>query len=100
MAEAHGHWLDVRDKPGLLHRLMVEFVGGHISLEGDLAKCKFDDDLVVAREEVPLLKRNTLYPTQDFVVLQLAPATITPVFSRDKCPECGEAVLKAAETKP
>ncbi len=85
MAEAVTHWLNVRDKPGFLHRLMVELVGGRMSLEGDLSKCKFAEDHVVTHEEAGLLKRATLYPKQDFVVLRLEPATIAPIFKRT-CP--------------
>ena len=62
--------------------MMVEFAGGRMSLEGDLSKCKFTDDLSVAREAVGLLKRQTLYPRQDFVVLRLEPATIAPIFRK------------------
>jgi hypothetical protein len=82
MTEAVRHWLNVRDKPGFLQRLMVEFAGGRMSLEGDLSKCKFADDLVLGNEEVDLLKRNTLYPRQDFIVLRLQPATIGPIFKQ------------------
>jgi hypothetical protein len=82
MTVAIRHWLNVRDKPGLLHRLMVEIAGGRMSLEGDLSKCKFTDDLVFGLEEVDLLKRNTLYPRQDFVVLRLEVATIGPIFKQ------------------
>jgi hypothetical protein len=59
---------------------MVEFVGGRMSLEGDLSKCKFTDEMVTARDEVGLLKRNTLYPREDFIVLHLSPANIAPMF--------------------
>ena len=80
MTDVITHWINVRDKPGLLHRLMREFIGGQMSLEGDLSKCKVPDEMVVARDEVGLLKRNTLYPRQDFVVLQLKPDNIAPIF--------------------
>ena len=73
------HWLNVRDKPGLLHRFMREFTGGQMSLEGDLSKCKFADEMVVARDAIGLLKRSTLYPRQDFVVLRLEPESIAPI---------------------
>jgi hypothetical protein len=82
MTEAVTHLLNVRDRPCFLHRLMVEFTGGVMSLEGDLSKCKFADDLVVAHEEVGLLKRNTLWPRQDFVVVRLEPATIAAIFKQ------------------
>ena len=82
MTEVVTRWLNVRDKPEFLHRMMVEFVGGQMSLEGDLSKCKFADDLVLGHEEVDLLKRHTLYPRQDFVVLRLEAATIAPIFKQ------------------
>src|SRR5262245_53670129 len=80
MNEPITHWLNVRDKPGLLHRLMREFTEGQMSLEGDLSNCKFADEIVIARDEVGLLKRSTLYPRQDFVVLRLEPENIAPIF--------------------
>ena len=73
----------LRDKPGFLHRLMEEFAGGgRMLLEGDLSKCNFADDVVLARAEVSILKRNTRYPRQDFVVLRLDPETIAPIFKQ------------------
>jgi hypothetical protein len=59
---------------------MRNFSGGQMSLEGDLSKCKFTDEVVVARDEIGVLKRNTLYPRQDFVVLRLAPESVAPIF--------------------
>jgi hypothetical protein len=59
---------------------MREFPGGQMSLEGDLSKCKFADEVVVARDEVGQLKRSTLYPHQDFVVLRLGPENIATIF--------------------
>jgi hypothetical protein len=81
MADRVSHWLNVRDKPGFLHRLMAELAGdARISLEGDLSRCRFPDDLVVGREEAGLLKRNTLVPRQEFVVLRLTPEAVAPIF--------------------
>jgi hypothetical protein len=83
MSDAPSHWPDVRDKPGFLHRMMVEFAGdASISLEGDLSKCRFPEELVVSHEEVGVLQRNTAYPPQDFVVLRLTPESITPIFEQ------------------
>jgi len=83
MTDTAYHWLDVRDKPAFLHRLMVELAGdAHISLEGDLSSCRFPDDLVVTRDETSVLKRGTLVPKQDFVVLRLNPETIDPIFEQ------------------
>jgi hypothetical protein len=81
MMDDISHWVDVHDKPGVLHRLMAELAGdAHISLEGDLSQCRFSDDLVISREEVGLLKRHTLAPSQDFVVLRLTSETIVPIY--------------------
>ncbi len=77
------HGPNVRDEPGFLRRLMDEFAGGgRMSLEGDLSRCNFADDVVLSREEVGVLKRNTLYPRQDFVVLRLEPETVAPIFKQ------------------
>jgi hypothetical protein len=65
------HWPNVRDKIAFLRRLMEEFVGGRMSLEGDLSKCAFPQGIVLGREGDGVLKRNTLAPRQDFVVLRL-----------------------------
>jgi len=70
------HWPHVRDKAAFLRRLMEEFVGGRMSLEGDLSRCAFPQDIVLSREEDGVLKRNTLAPQQDFVVLQLEQDTV------------------------
>jgi hypothetical protein len=56
--------------------------GGHMALEGDLSRCNFADEVVVGREEVDVLKRNTLHPRQDFVVLRLEPETVAPIFKQ------------------
>ncbi len=77
------HWPNVRDKAGFLCRLMEEFAGGaSMSLGGDLSRCNFADEMVLGREEVGLLKRNPLYPRQDFVVLRLEPQTVAPLFDQ------------------
>ena len=75
--------LNVRDKVALLRRLMDEFAGGgRLSLEGDLSKCSFREEQVLAREELGVLKRNTLWPKEDFIVLRLEPETVTPIFKQ------------------
>ena len=72
--------MNVRDKPAFLRRMMYEFIGGWMSLEGDLSKCKFAEQWVVSREETGLLKRNTLWPRQGFVILRLEKEAIEDVF--------------------
>jgi hypothetical protein len=77
------HWPNVLDKLGFLRRLMDALAGdGRMSLEGDLSRCNFADDVVLSREEVGVLKRNTLYPRQDFVVLRLEPDTVAAIFKQ------------------
>jgi hypothetical protein len=73
------HWPNVRDRPAFLRRLMEEFAGGRMSLEGDLSRCNFSDDLVLTRDEAGILRRNTLFPRQDFVVLRLEPETVAAI---------------------
>jgi hypothetical protein len=77
------HQVNVRDKPGFLHRMMIELAGvARMSLEGDLSQCKFPDDLVVSREPIGILRRNTLYPPQDFVVLRLTRQSVDSIFKQ------------------
>jgi hypothetical protein len=90
------HLLDVRDKAGFLHRLMVELAGNaRLSLEGDLSRCRFTDDVVIARDETPTLKRNTIAPKQDFVVLRLTPETVEPIFKRVMAAGLKHAIIHA-----
>jgi hypothetical protein len=93
MAQPVNHWPDVRDKAGFLRRLMGEFAGGRMSLEGDLSRCHFPDDLVLAREETGLLRRGTLYPRQDFVVLRLDPGDIETLFDQVTAAGLSQAIL-------
>ncbi|MBZ5547958.1 MAG: hypothetical protein LAO22_08305 [Acidobacteriia bacterium] len=83
MTDGVSHSLNVRDKADFLHRLMVELAGNaYMSLEGDLSSCRLTDDLVATRDETTILKRNTLAPKQDFVVLRLTPETVAPIFKQ------------------
>ena len=76
------HWPRVRDKVGFLRRLLNEFAGGRMSLEGDLSKCDFPENVVVGREALGDLQRNTVAPRQDFVVLRLEPDTAEPILKQ------------------
>ena len=51
-----------------------------MSIEGDLSHCRFVDDLVLTPDETATLKRNTLAPKLDFVVLRLTKETVDPIF--------------------
>ena len=83
MTPTASHWVDVRDKPGFLHRLTSDLAGGpRMSLEGDLSKCCFGDDHVVARKETGVLKRVTLSPRLDLVIVKLEPDTVAPLFEQ------------------
>ena len=83
MGEGVNHWVNVRDKPAFLHRLMTELAGNaHMSLEGDLSRCRLSDGRVVARDETAVLKRGTLVPKQDFVVVALTPETVAPILQQ------------------
>lgn len=87
------HWPDVRDKPAFLHRLMDEFAGGRISLEGDLSRCAFPADAVLAHDEDGILRRNTLAPRQDFVILRLDPGAATTIFRQVMAAGLSQAVI-------
>jgi predicted ThiF/HesA family dinucleotide-utilizing enzyme len=83
MANARSHWLSVRDKPGLLHRLMTELAGdARVSFEGDLSRCVFPEHLIVSREEIGAVKRSTLAPELDFVVVRLTADAVAPIFKQ------------------
>lgn len=87
------HWPDVRDKPAFLRRLMGEFVGGRMSLEGDLSRCAFPTEVVLARDEDAGLRRNTLVPRQDFVILRLDPSALTTIFQQVTAAGLTQAII-------
>ncbi len=65
----------VKDKRRLLLALMEELAGGaHISFEGDLRGLTLLSILGASEEPTAALKRNTLCPKQDFVVVPLEPS--------------------------
>ncbi|HMI52661.1 MAG TPA: hypothetical protein VK525_14180 [Candidatus Saccharimonadales bacterium] len=72
----------VADKSGLLLAMMEELAGdAHISFEGDFRGLRLLSALGASQEETPALKRNTLWPKQDFVVLPLEPSMSKTIFS-------------------
>lgn len=74
------YWTVARDKPGLLIAMMRHLAGGaHISFEGDLSRCVFPPSLSPSLDETPALRRQTLVPRQDFVVLSLTPESVSPI---------------------
>src|SRR5215813_9408118 len=76
MRDKHSGWR-VRDKFAFMLAVMGKVAGGaHISFEGDLEPFQLRDIPGASGKETELLKRNTLWPKQDFVVLPLEEATI------------------------
>jgi hypothetical protein len=76
------YWLVARDKPGLLVALMRELAGdAHISFEGDLSRCRLEAIPGASSVESQILRRNTTYPRQDFVLLPLEDYSIGPILS-------------------
>ena len=55
--------------------------GARISFEGDLRHCVFPPELPRSSAETFVLRRNTIAPVQDFVVLPLEPETIAPILA-------------------
>jgi hypothetical protein len=83
MSQDNSHWLDVRDKSALLHRFMVEFAGDtRMSIEGFLEKCQFDEKFEISHAETAVLKRNTIIPKLDFIILQLLPEKVGLIFDQ------------------
>lgn len=75
-----GRMWKVRDKSRFLIALMTELAGSaHISFEGDLSKLSIQSLPGASADETPTLKRNTIWPRQDFVVLPLEPDDIQKI---------------------
>src|SRR5579872_1381690 len=63
------------DKRRLLLALMEELAGGaHVSFEGDLGRLTLSSIPGASGEPTTALKRNTVWPKQDFVVVPLEPS--------------------------
>jgi hypothetical protein len=74
------HWIDARDEVGVLTSVMKLLVGNaHISFEGDLSQFPFASVPGASPDETDVLKRNTIAPPQDFVVLPLESDTIDEI---------------------
>jgi hypothetical protein len=72
----------VQDKRRLLLAMMEELAGdAHISFEGDLSALHLSSIPGASQEETVALKRNTLWPKQDFMVLPLELSTIKTIVS-------------------
>lgn len=61
----------------------MELLAGnaHVSFEGNLNGLAFSTLPGISESETETLKRSTLWPKQDFVVVQLEDSTIRPVIS-------------------
>jgi hypothetical protein len=74
MQGPHKLW-KVHDKRRLLLAMMEELAGGaHVSLEGDLRGLRLSSVAGASGEPTATLKRNTLSPKQDFVIVPLEPS--------------------------
>lgn len=74
--------LVVRDRTRLLLAVIEQLAGNaHISFEGDLRNTRLTAMSGASEEETSILKRNTTWPKQDFVVLPLVPAMSKPLLS-------------------
>lgn len=66
----------VRNKTRFLLAAMTELAGSaHISFEENLSALKLSSLSSASDEETAVLKRNTIRPRQDFVVVPLEPST-------------------------
>jgi hypothetical protein len=75
-----GFWVDVRDKPTFILAAMRLLAGGaRISFEGNLVGLDLLSLPGVSGTETSVLPRQTLVPTQDFVVLPLEPENISHI---------------------
>ncbi len=75
--------VDVRQPAPFLRRIMRELAGGALlSLEGDLSSAEFPEQAVASRGPIGLLRRNTIAPPLDFLVLRLEPEFADQIFSQ------------------
>jgi hypothetical protein len=81
MESARQSW-KVRNRNRFLLAIMKELAGdAHISFEGDAKILGLVGLLGASQIENTILKRNTLWPKQDFVVIPLEPSTIPAIFT-------------------
>jgi hypothetical protein len=72
----------VRDKRRFLVAALAELAGAaQVSFEGDLSRPSLFDVAGASSDETRVLKRNTLSPKQDFVVLPLEAQTVGPIMA-------------------
>ena len=76
-------WIDTRDKPGLLWAFLDHFVGdSRVSFEGDLGRLGLAELPGASTSESPVLRRTTIYPRQDFVVIPVTGETLSLLHRR------------------
>ncbi|MEZ4222545.1 MAG: hypothetical protein R3B13_16515 [Polyangiaceae bacterium] len=82
MMGSTSYLVNARDKAGLLVAMARALAGdAEISFEGDLASCHLRELPRASALETEVLRRNTLDPLQDFVVLPLEEETIKEVLA-------------------
>lgn len=80
LAQPNAYVWKIRDKRKFIVAAMTELAGNaHLSLEGDLHDMPILNLAGVSGVETSILKRNTLWPLQDFVVLPLEPDLIKTI---------------------
>jgi hypothetical protein len=72
---------------------MDEFTGGRMSLEGDLSRCTFPADVVLSHDEDGILRRNTLAPRQDFIIVRLEPGAASAIFKQIMAAGLSRAII-------
>jgi hypothetical protein len=72
----------VRDKRRFLAAALAELAGvAQVSFEGDLSSTSLSAVAGASSDETQVLKRNTLWPKQDFVVLPLEAEMVGPIMA-------------------
>jgi hypothetical protein len=72
----------VRDKRRFLAAALAELAGdAQVSFEGDLSMTSLSDVPGASNDETQVLKRGTLWPKQDFVVLPLEAEMVRPIMA-------------------
>ena len=72
----------VRDKRRFLAAALSELAGdAQVSFEGDLSMTSLSDVPGASNDETQVLKRGTLWPKQDFVVLPLEVEMVLPIMA-------------------
>src|SRR5271156_1916199 len=72
----------VRDKRRFLAAALAELAGvAQVSFEGNLSGTSLSDVAGASSDETQVLKRNTLWPKQDFVVLPLEAEMVRPIMA-------------------